>query len=60
MGNRWIDANLGYVALDAVVVVAGAITFKGAPLHFHLVGRLKCAGDHLPHPAHRLGVAGNY
>lgn len=36
MGNRWIDANLGYVALDAVVVVAGAITFKGPRCTFIL------------------------
>ena len=59
VGDGRVDRVLGDVALQACVVVAPAVPAQGAPLHLHLVGRLEGADDHLPDPAHRLGVAGD-
>ena len=59
MGDGRVDRGFGDVALQAGVVVAAGVFGQGAALDFHLVGGLEGAGDHLAHPAHGLGVAGD-
>ena len=59
MGQGRVDRDLGDVALQAMVVVAAGVLRQRTPLHFHLVGGLEGAGDHLTHAAHGLGVAGD-
>jgi hypothetical protein len=56
MGKSWVDRHLGDVALDPVVVVAARVFRERTALHFHFVGGLEGARDHLPDTAHRLGV----
>src|SRR5262245_59301137 len=56
MGNRRVDRVFCDIALDAHVIVLGAVTLQGPALDLHFMSCLPGSGDDLTNSAHRLGI----